>query len=51
MPFSPVIVSILSLLGMIALLFAAETGRELFSCLAWLFCGLLFAAEALGCVG
>jgi hypothetical protein len=43
------IVSILPLLGMIALLFTTETDEEMFSCLAWLFCGLLFAIEASGC--
>jgi hypothetical protein len=45
------IVSILPLLGMIALLFATEIDGELFSCLAWLFYGLFFATEALGCTG
>jgi hypothetical protein len=45
------IVNIIPLLGMIALLFTTKTDRELFSCLAWLFCGLLFATEASGCAG
>ena len=39
MLFPPVIVSILSLLGMIALLFTTKTDGELFSCLAGCFVG------------